>query len=147
MRFDRSAIVNEHFAAAVSAIDRVHGVGEELPEVPLINLGTSSEGGRRHADAWLSFDTGRDGEILPRSIAVRIGVPYRRIRALHEIGHYVDGCALPGQGFSSIEATELHEWRLAVIESRLYVELAELEASLTGRDRNRLAEAQRFDEL
>jgi hypothetical protein len=122
-------------------------VSGDLPEIALINLGPSSESGRRHADAWLSLDTGRDGEILRRSIAVRIGVPYRRLKILHEIGHFVDGSALPGRGFSSIEATDLHEWRLAVIESQLYAEPAEIEASVTGRDRDRLVEAQRFDEL
>ena len=143
LQFDRYAVFNEGFDAVIRAIDGVHGVGGAIPTIPLINAGSTE----RATDAWFAFHIDANGEVLPRSISVRVGVPYRRIKTLHEIGHFIDGCALPGPGFASIQAIELDDWRLAIEESQLFGQLTEIELGLAGQERARLACARQVDEL
>jgi hypothetical protein len=147
LRFDRFALINSDYVAALTAIDLVHGVGWNLPEIPLINAGSAIRRDLGTRDAWLHFESGARGEIVPQSIAVRIGVPHRRLKVMHEIGHYLDGSALPGRGFSSIDAADLEDWRLAVVNSRLFAELTEVEARSADRFRERVSNALLFDEL
>jgi hypothetical protein len=146
LRYEHYAAVNADFVAAVSAIDRVHGVDEHLPEIAMTNAGRVTDTERQGADAWFRFDTATGQRVLPIAIAVRLGVPHRRLKTLHEIGHFLDLAGLPGDGFSSWFAAELDDWRDAVGRSRALRDLAELSRSMHGTHRQ-LQEALALDEV
>jgi hypothetical protein len=144
--FDRSAIVNADFSAVVAAIDRVHGVGADLSEIPLVSPGFPFAPERQSADAWFSAASISTG-IIPVTIAVRLDVRCRRFKTLHEIGHFLDVFGLPGEGFSSATSDELARWRAAVGESQAIRRLMLLRErpDLTGNER--LVEASNTDEV
>lgn len=147
LRFDRNSVWSEDFNAVVNAIDRVHGVGKAIPEIPILHAGNDGMTFKGATDAWFHFNSDANGEIVPGSISVRIGASNRHIKVLHEIGHFLDSCMLSPATFSSVSAIELDDWRVAILRSRLYVELTSIESGLHGQERERLTRARQIDEL
>lgn len=146
LRYDRSAVFSADFDAVVSAIDLVHGVSMDLPDIGLVSTGTALPAERRRGDAWFTFNVGRE-RIEPALISVRIGASHRRLKTLHEIGHFVDVAALPGSGFSSNVAPELRAWRMAVAGSDAFRDFSQPGRGLIGEHRDRVLEALTFDEV
>lgn len=92
----------------VAAIDRVHGV-RDLPRLPVRLVHGMTDLGRFNYDHL----HGR-----PISIAVRSNQAQRRITILHEIGHFLDLCALgDGFDFGTLGNSTLDAWDAAVTRS------------------------------
>ncbi len=127
-----SGIVNDELRDVVRLIDRVHGDGElptiEMSMVPGLVLSSDQP-----TDGLFLYRLDERSVVRPRSIRLRFEAPHRAFVALHEIGHFLDGCGLPGIGFSSVRHPSLSEWRQAVRRSRAWLELNRL-AMWTQRD-------------
>jgi hypothetical protein len=130
----REGIANDDLREVVAAIDRVHGDGM-LPSIPLAFVDGPSVRPVHAVDgAFVSNVVGRD-EVHAQAIFIRRRAPNRRFVALHEIGHFLDACGLPGKGWSSESHPMLVPWRQAVIASRAYrglIELSEANDSTTS---------------
>lgn len=111
-------IVNEDLRAIVSFVDRVHGDGT----LPAIDLGLVKNVVDRRSDRLIDgafiYDLDEHGGVHPISIRVRHDAPHRALVVLHEIGHFLDGCGLPGTGFASMSSPSLGDWRQAASRSR-----------------------------
>jgi hypothetical protein len=118
-----SGIVNDDLRDAVAAIDRVHGDGD-LPSIQTMFVPQlADERGRDCDGLFVYWRIDPSQPFVPSIILVRSGASYRSFVATHEVGHFLDLCALPGPTFSSSSDPLLAEWRETVTASRAFVEL------------------------
>jgi len=120
-----SGIVNDDLREIVAMVDRVHGDGE-LPTIRLFSVQDIVDPMGRLLDGIFAAEMTALGDILPRSIRVRINAPHRRFVALHEMGHFLDAAGLPGTGYSSESHSSLTPWRQAIRRSRAFRDLLRL---------------------
>ena len=121
-------IANDDLREVVAILDRVHGDGR-LPAIPLAFVETRTDPSGNSLDGTFAFEVDDHGRILGRAILVRFAAPHRRFVALHEVGHFLDACGLPGGGESSRYHPLLTPWREAIFASRAFRELIQLVAS------------------
>jgi hypothetical protein len=125
----QTGILNDDLRYAVAAIDKVHGVGD-LPSVPMrIVPYLPDHRGRRRDGVFVYRRADPSLPFMASIILIRSDAPHGQLVAIHEIGHYLDLCGLPGPGFSSADDPALAEWRQAVMDSRAYHELEALTGS------------------
>jgi hypothetical protein len=120
-----SGIANDDLREVVRAIDRVHGDGR-LPTIEMSMVPGLVIAPGQPIDGVFLYAPDDRGRVRARSIRIRFEAPHRGLVALHELGHFLDGCGLPGIGFSSVRHPSLSEWRQAMRRSRAWDELSQL---------------------
>jgi hypothetical protein len=143
----RPGIANDDLRSAVEAIEQVHGDGD-LPQVSVALTGRIS-GPAGEADGRMSFQTMEGGPAEPQWLLIRNGAPHREFISVHEVGHLIDLCGLPGLGFASasLEVPELDEWRQAVETSRAVAALDDVIREATGGEQGRLHALRSIEEI
>lgn len=140
-------IANDELRDAVAAIDRVHGDGD-LPAIPMMIVrNLPDERGRGRDGMFVSRWVGEDRPPIASVILVRSGAPHRSFVAIHEVGHLIDLCGLPGFHVSSRGDALLSGWRDAVIGSRAYRELETLVGTPVDHADDRAADLLAVEEL
>lgn len=140
-------IANDDLRAAVDAINRVHGDGD-LPPIP-VRLTSVVVGGVGVPDGRVWFRQEPEGGLSSIMITVRSDAPNRQFVLVHEIGHALDLCGLPGEGFASSSAAvaDLDEWRRSVTASRAYAALVERGRQDVGGEATRASILRHLEEL
>src|SRR5215212_8536296 len=85
----RPGMINDDLRYAVEAVARVHGDGR-LPTIPMFSVSHLVNAGGSACDGLFTFNVDTDDSVIPLSIVVRIGAPYREFVILHDVGHFLD---------------------------------------------------------
>lgn len=139
-------IANDDLRDAVAAIDRVHGDGD-LPPIPMMVVRNLPDDRGRSLDAMFVSRKVDGSAPIASAILIRSGAAHRSFVAIHEVGHFIDLCGLPGSDVSSPSEAILSGWRTAVIGSRAYQELERLSGAWGDRADERAAGLLAVEEL
>jgi hypothetical protein len=144
----RPGIANDDLRAAVAAIERVHGDGA-LPPIPVLLVSQIVNAAGQLSDGRFTFRIERRRKLVPIAISIRYGVAHLPFVLVHEVGHFLDACGLPGSNFSSgmRAIRHLDRWRSAVAASRAVGTLRSLAETQTAGDGGRVDRLVRLDEL